>query len=194
MKIELQPGDALVLVDVQNDFLEGGSLAVPHSSAILPIINGYIALFTRRNLPIIATRDWHPEDHCSFADNGGQWPVHCVAGTRGAAFSSQLELPCSSHIVSKATAAGRDAYSGFDGTGLADYLNTQGAARLFICGLATDYCVLHTVLDGLKAGFTVVLLTDAIRAVDVAQGDGAKAIASMTENGAQVAVTGDIAA
>lgn len=193
MNIELQPEDALVLVDVQNDFLEGGSLAVPHSNAILEVINGYLALFTKRNLSIVATRDWHPKDHCSFADNGGQWPVHCVAGTQGAAFSSRIDLPCSSHIVSKATLTDRDAYSGFDSTGLTDYLSTQGCNRLFICGLATDYCVLHTVLDGLKAGFTVVLLTDAIRAVDVQKGDGDRAIASMKEKGAQVAVLEDIA-
>ncbi len=193
MKIRLQQSDALLLVDVQNDFLEGGSLAVPCSNAILEVVNSYLALFTQGNLPIVATRDWHPKNHCSFVEHGGPWPAHCVAGTKGAAFSSQIDLPCASHIVSKADTSERDAYSGFEQTGLAEDLQKLKVQRLFVCGLATDYCVLHTVVDGLKAGFEVVVLIDAIKAVDVQPGDGEKALAQMQEQGAQLATLQDCA-
>lgn len=192
MDTQLDPSDALLLVDVQNDFLEGGSLAVPGADTILPVLNKYLSLFTDRSLPIIASRDWHPAGHCSFVENGGQWPAHCVADTAGAAFSQSLVLPDSCYVVSKATTADHEAYSGFDGTALTSYLQQQGVKRLFIGGLATDYCVLQTVSDALKNGFAVVLLVDAIRAVDVQSGDGAQAIAKMTENGAQTATFNDI--
>lgn len=188
----LAPSDALLLVDVQNDFLEGGSLAVPDANAILPVLNTYLTLFVDRSLQIIASRDWHPAGHCSFVENGGQWPPHCVADTAGAAFSESLLLPASSHIVSKAITADHEAYSGFDGTALTSYLHEQGVKRLFVGGLATDYCVLQTVLDALKNGFVVILLVDAIRAVDVQSGDGVQAIAKMIENGAQTAKFSDI--
>ena len=192
MIIPLDKSDALLLVDVQNDFLEGGSLAVPDANAILPVLNNYLALFAKRSLPVIASRDWHPAGHCSFVENGGQWPTHCVAETAGAAFSQSLVLPASCHIVSKATTADHEAYSGFDGTTLAAHLQQHGIKRLFVGGLATDYCILQTVLDALKNGFAVVLLGDAIRAVDVQRGDGAQAIATMIESGAQTAKFTDI--
>ncbi|MBM9514135.1 isochorismatase family protein [Desulfogranum marinum] len=188
----LDQSDALLLVDVQNDFLEGGSLAVPDADAILPVLNRYLALFADRSLQIVASRDWHPAEHCSFVENGGQWPPHCVADTPGAAFSQSLILPASCYVVSKATTAEHEAYSGFDGTELTSYLQQHRVKRLFIGGLATDYCVLQTVLDALKNGFAVVLLVDAIRAVDVQSGDGARAIAKMIENGAQTAKLTDI--
>lgn len=148
-------GDALLLVDVQNDFLPGGSLAVPAGDAILPPLNAAIGIFTRRALPIIATRDWHPVNHCSFKSQGGQWPSHCVAGSKGAEFGAGLRIPNTTMVVSKATQPGADAYSGFDGTSLASRLGSMGVRRLFVGGLATDYCVLETVSEALKLGLKV---------------------------------------
>jgi len=177
-------GDALLVVDVQNDFLPGGSLAVPAGEQVVSALNRYIARFIEADLPVFATRDWHPPDHCSFAQKGGPWPPHCVAGTPGAAFAPALDLPPGTIVVSKADTAEQDAYSGFQGTDLADRLRAQGVRRLFIGGLATDYCVLNTVQDALAAGFAVVLLTDAIRPVDVKPGDGDRALAAMAEAGA----------
>lgn len=185
MSLPLETRDALVIVDVQNDFLPGGALAVPDGDAVLPVLNSYIALFESRGLAIFATRDWHPRDHCSFRAQGGPWPPHCVAFSRGAAFATDLQLPCSAVIVSKAQAPDRDAYSGFEGTELETLLRARGASRLLVGGLATDYCVLNTVRDGLARGFQVRLLTDAIRAVNVNPGDGDRALAEMSGLGAQ---------
>ncbi len=179
--------DALLIVDVQNDFLPGGTLAVPGGDAVIPVLNNYIALFTRLSLPIFATRDWHPANHGSFRPQGGTWPPHCIAGSSGAAFPAALRLPDTAVILSKATAPQEDAYSGFQRTALASLLRARGVERLFVGGLATDYCVLNTVLDGLKQGFRVVLLLDAIRAVELRAGDGSKAIDEMTGAGAVAA-------
>ena len=178
------PGDALIIVDLQHDFLPGGSLAVSDGDAVVPVLNEAIAAFTAAKLPVVATRDWHPADHCSFHAQGGIWPVHCIAGSHGAAFSPALHLPVSAQIISKATTAERDAYSGFEGTDLGARLAVQGITRVFVGGLATDYCVLQTVLDALKLNLQVVLLLDAIRAVDVKPGDGERAIARMIAEGA----------
>lgn len=185
--IRLGSGDALIIVDVQTDFLPGGSLAVPRGDEVLTVLNGYIALFGQAHLPIVATRDWHPTDHCSFKPQGGLWPPHCVAGSRGAGFAVMLQLPCESIIISKATAADRDAYSGFEGTELDALLRKADVARLFVGGLATDYCVLNTVRDALRLGYETVLLTDAVRAVDVQAGDGERAIDEMLRAGAVAA-------
>ena len=182
--VDLQAGDALFVVDVQNDFLPGGSLAVPDGDQVVPVVNRLIDAFTRRALPVFATRDWHPPDHCSFHERGGPWPPHCVAGSAGAGFAPGLRLPESATIVSKATTSDEDAYSGFGGTDLEQLLRAAGARRLFVGGLATDYCVLSTVKDALARGFEVYLLRDAIRAVDVGSGDGEKAIAEMEQLGA----------
>lgn len=180
-----RPGDALLLVDVQVDFLPGGSLAVPRGDEVVPALNGYIAEFRRRGLPILATRDWHPPDHCSFRARGGPWPPHCVAGSPGASFAAPLGLPREALVVSKATTAEADAYSGFQGTDLDASLRRLGVARLFVGGLATDYCVLNTVRDALRLGYRVLLLSDAVRAVDVHPGDGARALAEMRQAGAR---------
>jgi nicotinamidase/pyrazinamidase len=177
-------GDALVVVGMQVDFLPGGSLAVPEGDAVLAPLNHAVAFFQASGLPIFATRDWHPHDHCSFHARGGPWPPHCVAGTAGAAFAPTLALPPETVVISKATTAARDAYSGFHGTGLADHLRAAGVGGLFVGGLATDYCVLNTVLDARAAGYEVVLLGDAIRAVEVNPGDGERAIARMRAAGA----------
>lgn len=179
--IRPQKGDALLVVDLQNDFLPGGSLAVPHGDEVLPVLEHYLELFSA--LPVYATRDWHPPGHCSFREQGGPWPPHCVAGTHGAEFA--LRLPPSAVVVSKATTLEQDAYSGFEGTALDDSLSAARIRRLYVGGLATDYCVLNTVRDALKLGYRVMLLTDAIRAVDVHPGDGERAEAEMVVLGAQ---------
>ncbi len=184
--MKITSSDALLLVDIQNDFLEEGSLAVPNANAILLVVNQYIALFTQKQLSVIATRDWHPANHCSFQAQGGPWPVHCVADTPGAALSSTLNLPDSLTVVSKAVTEEDDTYSNFEGTDLQKILREKKIERLFVCGLATDYCVLHTVKDGLKNGFAVVVLQDGIKAVNVQKGDGDKALAEMVKHGARV--------
>jgi nicotinamidase/pyrazinamidase len=183
-RIKPEAADALIVVDVQNDFLPGGSLAVPQGDAVVPVLNDVIAEFEQRGLPIFATRDWHPENHCSFHAQGGPWPPHCVAGTEGAAFSPALSLPASAAIVSKATTADKDAYSGFAGTELDRLLRLAGVNRVFVGGLATDYCVLNTVRDARSCGYDVVLLLDAVRAVELNPGDSDKAIAEMKQLGA----------
>jgi nicotinamidase/pyrazinamidase len=177
-------GDALIVVDVQNDFLPGGRLAVREGDAVIPVLNRYLELFASRGLPVFATRDWHPANHCSFREQGGPWPAHCVAGSSGAAFAAPLKLPASAVVISKATTPDAEVYSGFEGTDLEARLRGLGVRRLFIGGLATDYCVLQTVRDALQRRFEVRLLVDAIRAVNVKPGDGAQAEAEMARRGA----------
>jgi len=145
----------------------------------------YLAAFQSRGLPIFATRDWHPPNHCSFKAYGGPWPPHCVAGTHGAAFASSLKLPASVAVITlKGTEPDRDAYSGFERTGLDARLRGAGILRLFVGGLATDYCVLNTVKDGLALGYAVYVLQDAIRAVNVQPDDGYRAEDEMVRLGA----------
>lgn len=184
MNISLLAGDALLIVDMQNDFLEGGSLAVPEANDIIPFVNDYIALFTARKLPVFASRDYHPEDHISFIANGGLWPVHCVAGSYGAEFHPTLKLPASAVIISKATSKERDAYSAMDHTELPDLLKESGVERVFVCGLATDYCVLASCLDLLTLGYTVFLLADGIKGVNISSDDSQKARAQLKRRGA----------
>jgi len=180
----IEPGDALLIVDVQIDFLPGGALGVPDGDAVIPVLNRYIALFKAAGLPVYATRDWHPAGHCSFVERGGPWPPHCIQGTEGAAIAGGLRLPEAAPVISKADTVEKDAYSGFQGTNLADRLRAAGVRRLFVGGLATDYCVLNTVTDALAQGFGVCLALDAIRAVDAHTGDGRQAVATMTRAGA----------
>lgn len=180
----LKKDDALIVVDVQRDFLPGGSLGVPDGDAIIPILNGYLQQFQAAGLPMVVTRDWHPPGHSSFISEGGSWPPHCLQGTGGAEFPEQLELPEEIMLVSKATRRDADAYSGFDGTDLRQFLLDAGVRRVFIGGLATDYCVLATVKDAVHAGLEVVVLGDAIRAVNVEPGDGDKALDEMRSLGA----------
>lgn len=162
----LQTGDALLIVDVQNDFCPGGALAVKDGDAVVPELNHWIAAARRAGIPIIASRDWHPVDHVSFAHQGGPWPVHCVQDTEGARFHPDLELPDTTIRVSKGTAFDRDAYSAFDSTGLAGYLRQLEVNRLWIGGLAEDVCVLATVKDGCAEGFETHLILSATRAVN----------------------------
>jgi nicotinamidase/pyrazinamidase len=191
-RVILAAGDALIVVDVQNDFLPGGALAVPRGDAVVPVLNLYLAAFHAQGLPIYATRDWHPANHCSFKAQGGPWPVHCVANTAGAGFARQLQLPPEAEVISKAETTDKDAYSGFEGTDLDTRLKRLGVRHVFVGGLATDYCVLNTVKDACHLGYTVYLLTDAIRAVDVQPGDGDRALAAMQKLGARPVTFGDI--
>ena len=183
MGVRLQSGDALLLVDVQADFVDG-ALAVPRAAEIVPVLNEYIASFTRKRLPVVATRDWHPPNHMSFKGFGGVWPPHCIADSSGARFARGLKLPPDVRIVSKATTRSRDGYSGFEDTVLNDMLALLETRRLFVGGLATDYCVQATVLDARELAYDVFLLVDAIRAVDVNPGDGQRAHLRMVESGA----------
>jgi len=182
--IHPQFGDALIIVDLQLDFLPGGGLAIPDGEQTIAALNRYIEYFAAQSLPIFATRDWHPPDHCSFIAQGGPWPAHCIAETDGAGFPIELRLPNTTRIISKATTKTQDAYSGFQGTDLDRLLTRQNIQRLFIGGLATDYCVLNTVKDALSLGYRTLLLQDAIRAVNSSPGDGHRAEAEMARLGA----------
>lgn len=179
------PNDALVLIDVQRCFLPGGSLPVPYGDEIVPVLNRYIAIFQEAGRPIVATRDWHPPDHCSFRHRGGSLPTHCVADTEDADFAPNLHLPRGTMLIAKGTRADRDAYSGFDGTDLAEILHRLDVMRLFVGGLATDHCVLKTVRAARQNGFGTFLLLDAIRALDLRPGDGQRATGQMLELGAR---------
>ncbi|WP_374690592.1 isochorismatase family protein [Accumulibacter sp.] len=184
----LRAGDALIVVDLQNDFLPGGSLGVPHGDEVVQVLGECVRRFLARGLPVLATRDWHPVDHCSFRAQGGPWPPHCIAGTAGAEFARDLWLPPAVGVVSKATERDREAYSAFAGTDLAQRLRRAGCKRLFVGGLATEYCVLRTVRDAIGEGLAVVVLLDAVRAVNVQEDDGVRALAQMSELGARMAV------
>ena len=189
--------DALILVDVQNDFCPGGALAVEHGDEVVPVLNRYIERFVDLRLPIFATRDWHPVKTTHFKAYGGVWPVHCVQGTHGADFHPDLKLTPEITIVSAGMAADEDGYSGFlgrDSTGrsLAALLRDCGVDRLFVGGLATDYCVKHTVLDGIREGFQLMLIGDAVRGVNLNPGDSEQAIQEMSAAGAIVVRGNDV--
>ena len=185
----MQGSDALVIIDVQNDFCPGGALPVTDGDRVVPALNRYIEKFTQEKLPIFATRDWHPEKTIHFKAYGGLWPPHCIQGSKGAEFRADLALPEEAVIVSAGMAPDEEGYSGFDGvdssgTGLAERLRQSNVTRIYVGGLATDYCVKQTVLDGLKHGFGVTLLTDAVRGVELAPGDSQRAIEEMLRAGA----------
>ena len=189
--------DALVVIDVQNDFCPGGALAVSDGDAVVPILNRYIARFDAVEAPIFVTRDWHPAKTRHFQAYGGTWPPHCVQGTPGAAFHPDLTVPTDAVIVSKGMDPEGDAYSCFqadDASGLpfAAALGERGVQRLYVGGLATDYCVRATVLDALREGFEVLVLADAIRAVNVKPGDGERAIEEMRDAGAGFVTLGAV--
>ncbi len=156
---------------------------------IVPLVNRLLAVSEWFR---VATRDWHPADHLSFEEQGGIWPPHCVADSPGAAFHPGLDRAAVEQVVSKA--ARKEAYSGFDGTSLSADLKEKGVRRIFVCGLATDYCVRATALDGRKEGFEVVVLEDAIRAVEVEPGDGERAIKEMQAAGCAFARAADVLA
>lgn len=195
---------ALILVDLQNDFLPGGALPVPEGDKVIPIANRLMDDFEI----IAATKDWHPPDHGSFAANHPDrqlyevidlhglpqvlWPVHCVQGTSGADFAPDLDLDRITRIFPKGTDPGIDSYSGlYDNghrrsTGLAEWLREQGVKRMTVCGLATDYCVKFTALDALADGFEVTLNLPASRGVDLQPGDVERAVAEMKDKGVKI--------
>ncbi len=181
--------DALIVIDVQNDFCPGGSLPVPEGDLVIPILNQYLAGAASAGIPIFASRDWHPPDTHHFIAHGGIWPPHCVQGTPGANFHADLRLPPSTVIVTTGDNREDNGYSAFEGhlangETLERALHEHGVTRVYVGGLATDYCVLHTVVDACHAGFVAVYLQDASRAVEVQPGDGARAEESMLAVGA----------
>jgi nicotinamidase/pyrazinamidase len=183
--------DALIIVDVQRDFCPGGALPVPYGDRVVPVLNRYICIFKAAGACISATRDWHPPNHVSFKPYGGIWRPHCIQGTEGAEFHPDLMLPEEAQIVSKATDPSRESYSGFDGTELEEELGKRGLKRVFVGGLATDYCVKNTVIDAVKLGFKAVLLLDAIRGINRKREDSEEAIKEMINAGAKTALTRD---
>jgi len=183
---------ALHVTDIQNDFCPGGALGVPGADAIIPIVNDYIRFFHRQGFPVIASRDWHPPNHCSFKEQSGIWPVHCVQGSWGGQFHPKLVLAPGAIIISKATDPKREAYSAFEGTPLDERLRDLGTETLFVIGVATDYCVRNTVLDACKLGYRVVVLEDAIRGIDATPGDCERAMHDMCAVGAITAKARDL--
>ena len=176
--------DALIIADVQNDFLLGGALGIFGAQEILPTLCQYIYRFQTRGLPIFLTRDWHPPAHCSFRDQGGPWPTHCVAGTAGSLPPPDFEAPASAVLIFKAIDQDQEAYSAFQHTALNRHLHALGIRRLFIGGLATDYCVANTVKDAMALGYAVCLLMDGIKAVNIKPDDGRLAEQDMIRLGA----------
>ncbi|MBI3637218.1 MAG: isochorismatase family protein [Candidatus Rokubacteria bacterium] len=188
---------ALLVVDVQSDFCPGGSLPVPHGDEVVPVLNRYVEVFTQARLPIYASRDWHPLKTRHFTTQGGRWPVHCVQGTRGAAFPPDLVLPQGVVIISKGMNPDEDCYSCFEGTTedgvpFLEVLRRGGIHELFLGGLATDYCVQATTLDARTHRFEVSVLSDAIRGVELEAGDVERAMHAMARAGARLVKFEDV--
>jgi len=175
---------ALIVVDMQRDFMPGGALPVPGADEIIGTCNRLIEAFSGRNLPVVLTRDWHPENHVSFK----VWPRHCVRGTEGAEFV--VRVPEGAVIVSKATEPDKEAYSAFQGTDLEERLRRMGVSELYVCGVATEYCVKATVLDALRLGFRVYVVKDAVRGISE-EGER-RALEEMKEEGAAVVKAADL--
>jgi len=185
MKVSVNRSDALIVVDMQRDFMPGGALPVPEGDTIVPRLNEYIGLFEEKGLPVFFTRDWHPEGHVSFKGHGGIWPPHCVQGTEGAMFHPNLRIPADNKfIISKGTSRDFDAYSGFQDTPLESLLRERGIRRVFVGGVATDYCVKNTVIGALNLGFWSFLLLDGIKGVEANPGDTERSLREMLKKGA----------
>jgi nicotinamidase/pyrazinamidase len=174
--------DALIVVDVQNDFCPGGALAVTDGDAVVDPLNR----LAREAPLVIATRDWHPPDHGSFAENGGPWPVHCVCDTPGAELHAGIDREQIDVVVDKGREPAREGYSGFESTDLERVLRERGVETVHIGGLALDYCVKATALDAKRAGFDVVVHRDATRAVELQPGDGERAVGELRGAGVSV--------
>ena len=188
---------ALLIVDLQNDFCPGGALGVPGADKIVPTINKYIRIFSKKKLPIFASADWHPIKTGHFKDFGGRWPVHCIHNSKGAQFHPKLKLPKEAIILYKGMDPQRESYSVFqaediDGRRFPNLLKVLGIEELYIGGLATDYCVKFSAKDALKNGFKVRLLLDAIKGVDLKSGDSESAIKELTRLGAKMAKAGKL--
>jgi nicotinamidase/pyrazinamidase len=188
---EFRSGDALLLVDPQNDFCPGGSLPVPDGDAVMPVLNAWASAAERAGAPIFVSRDWHPPTTTHFTAFGGVWPAHCVAGTSGAEFHPALRLPTDAVVVSKGMGETEDAYSAFQArddadTPLATLLHQHRVEHVYVMGLATDYCVKASALGGLEHGLRVSVVGDGMRAVNLQPDDGARALADMQSAGARV--------
>jgi nicotinamidase/pyrazinamidase len=175
---------ALLVVDVQNDFCPGGTLAVPQGDEIVPVLNKYIKLFSKKKLPVFLSRDWHPPKTSHFKKFGGVWPVHCVQKTQGAQFHPKLKVPKEAILLYKGMDPNHDSYSVFQaadayGMSFANLLKILGINELYIGGLATDYCIKFSTLDALRRDLKVRILMDGIRGVDLKPGDSEKAIQQM---------------
>jgi nicotinamidase/pyrazinamidase len=169
----LRSGDALIVVDVQLDFCPGGALPIEHGDEVVPVVNHWMAAAAEAEIPIYASRDWHPLHHLSFTESGGEWPVHCVQDSLGARFHPELTLPADALVVTKGVRFDRDQWSAFDETGLATTLRKQRVRRVWVGGLAQDVCVRATVLDARREGFEAVVISDATRPVTRAGGERA---------------------
>ena len=180
--------DALLIIDFQNDFTPGGALAVDEGDEIGEPVR---ALAPHYDI-VVATRDWHPPDHASFAEQGGPWPVHCVAGTPGADFHPAMEGIELDAVVDVGREREDEGYSGFEKSDLAEILRSRGVDRVAICGLATDYCVRASALDARSEGFDVTLVSDAVRGVEVEPGDSERAVEDMKAAGAEVATSQEL--
>ena len=190
--MRLSKTDALLVVDVQNDFCPGGTVPVSNGAAVAATLGTAARAFAEQGARVFATRDWHPAGHLSFNTKGGQWAPHCVQGTKGAKPPTALQLPKGSVIVRKGE--NRDAYSGFIDSDLETRLRKAKIARLFVGGLATDYCVLNTVVDALDMGFETYLLTDAVGSLDIEPGDGMRAVHLMQGSGALLTTSEEVIA
>lgn len=176
---------ALIVVDVQNDFCPGGTLAVPHGDEVVAPLNKLIDEFLERGDPVYKSRDWHPPTTKHFTAYGGTWPVHCVQNTEGAAFHPGLRDDPRIKVISKGL-DDTDGYSAFDETDLGSQLSKDNVSEVVVGGLATDYCVKHTVLDALKQGYKVIAVEDAMRPVELKPGDGERALEEMRAAGAKI--------
>jgi len=176
---------ALIVVDVQNDFCPGGTLAVEHGDEVVGPLNKLVEEFLERGEPVFKSRDWHPPQTKHFSDYGGTWPIHCVQNTGGAEFHPDLLDDKHIRVISKGL-GDEDSYSAFDGTDLSLQLERLGVEEVWVGGLATDYCVKNTVLDALKHGFRVKALKGAMRPVELQPGDGDRALEEMRQAGAEI--------
>jgi nicotinamidase/pyrazinamidase len=176
---------ALVIVDIQRDFCPGGALPVAHGDEVIAAVNELVRAFERSELPIFFTRDWHPKNHVSFKARGGPWPPHCVQNTPGASFHPSLAIPPMARVVDKGTLQAEDAYSGFQGTELARSLRDLGVGQIYVAGLATDYCVKNTVIDGVANSFETYVIADCVKGVNLQPTDSATAMKVMLSKGAK---------
>lgn len=177
--MDIRPSDVLIVVDVQNDFLPGGALGVPDGDGVVEPINRIMPKFSR----VIATRDWHPREHPHFQEYGGPWPYHCLQDTHGAQFAPGLDSGEFDEVLDKGTEPHSHGYDAFESCDLAERLRSRGTKRVFVCGLATDYCVRATALASAGQGFETIVVRDAVAAVNVNRGDDAAALAHMAAHG-----------
>ena len=188
----IEKTDALIIVDVQNDFCAGGAIPTTNGAAIAAMLTPIAEAFAAAGASIITTQDWHPENHISFRENGGSLPIHCVADTPGAALHADLKLPATTISIKKGQNPARDTYSGFVDSDLEAQLAATGAKRLFVTGLTSDYCVLNTVIDAMDMGYEAYVIGDAVDAWNVEPNDGPRALHLMHISGATFTTVEDV--